>query len=99
MSRSGADRPCLLVFERGLSIPIPDLRRMPGLLFPVLGDYCLLDFLLASLAPLEPRIIIALEENARELMAPAIIGSGAEAVGGMAMGSIALSSAASSCAR
>ena len=51
MSRS-AERPCLLVFERGLSIPIPDLQRLPGLLFPVLGDYCLLDFLLASTGPL-----------------------------------------------
>ena len=70
MSRS-PDRPCLLVFERGLSIPIPDLRRLPGLLFPVLGDYCLLDFLLASLAPLQPRTIIVLEERFRDLLAPA----------------------------
>ncbi len=71
MSRS-SERPCLLVFERGLSIPIPDLRRVPGLLFPVLGDYCLLDFLLASLAPLEPRVIVVLEEKARDLLAPAV---------------------------
>jgi hypothetical protein len=70
VSRS-EDRPCLLVLERGLSIPIPDLRRIPGLLFPVLGDYCLLDFLLASLAPLSPRPVVVLEERTRELAAPA----------------------------
>ncbi len=62
------DRPCLLVFERGLSIPIPDLRRLPGLLFPVLGDYCVLDFLLASLASLAPRTIVVLGDRERDLL-------------------------------
>ncbi len=71
MSRS-PDRPCLLVFERGLAIPLPDLRRLPGLTFPVLGDYCLLDFLLASLASLQARTVVVLDQGSREL-APAAV--------------------------